>query len=100
MVMKGVVVSEVRIAEFCRRHGVSRLSLFGSILRDDFGPASDADMLVEFLPGRTPGMFAYAGMMLELSEIIGRRVDVRTPEDLSRYFRNSVIRGARLLRAA
>ncbi len=100
MVLHGIEIPEDRIAEFCRRHGVNRLSLFGSILREDFAPSSDIDVLVEFLPGRTPGMFAYAGMMLELSEILGRRVDLRTPEDLSRYFRNRVIQGARLLHAA
>ena len=88
------------IAEFCRKHGVKRLSLFGSILRDDFQPDSDVDVLVEFEQGRTPGMIGFGQMILELREIIGHDVDLRTPEDLSRYFRKEVLQGARLLHAA
>jgi hypothetical protein len=89
-----------RIAEFCSRHGVKRLSLYGSVLRDDFGPHSDVDVLVEFFPGRTPGMFGFGRMIIELRDIIGRDVDLRTPDDLSLYFRNDVIRSARLIHAA
>jgi predicted nucleotidyltransferase len=90
-----------RIAEFCKRHGVARLSLFGSILRPDFGPQSDIDVLVEFLPGQTPGLFAFAGMQMELTSLLGgRRVDLRTSGDLSRYFRDDVLRGAELQYAA
>lgn len=87
---------------FCHRHGVARLSLFGSVLRADFGPASDIDVLVEFLPGRTPGLFAFAGMQIELEELMGggRVVDLRTPNDLSRYFRGEVMRTAELQYAA
>jgi predicted nucleotidyltransferase len=91
---------EARIADFCRRHGVQRLSLFGSILREDFRPDSDVDVLVEFLPERTPGMFGFGQMIIELREIIKHDVDLRTPEDLSMYFRNEVLRDARLLHAA
>lgn len=91
---------ESRIAEFCRTHGVKRLSLFGSILRDDFGPDSDVDVLVEFEPGRTPGMLGFGQMIIELRDIIGRSVDLRTPEDLSMYFRSEVMREAQLLHAA
>ena len=83
-----------QIAVFCRLHGVARLALFGSILRDDFGPQSDVDVLVEFQPGATPGFFAFAGMQMELAKMIGRRVDLRTPNDLSQYFRDSVMRQA------
>ena len=100
MMLHGISFPQEQIAEFCRRHGVRRLSLFGSILREDFRPESDVDILVEFLPGRTPGMFGYGTMILELGEIIGREVDLRTPEDLSRYQRLAIVGGARLLHAA
>jgi uncharacterized protein len=93
-------IPKERIAAFCEKHGVKRLSLFGSALRDDFGPDSDVDILVEFHPGRTPGMFGYGQMILELREIIGREVDLRTPNDLSPYFRAHVLREARPLHAA
>lgn len=83
-----------RIADFCRRHGIRRLALFGSVLRDDFGPESDLDVLVEFLPETRVGLFGIAAMQRELSEIIGRRVDLRTPGDLSRYFRDRVLKEA------
>lgn len=78
MVLQGIHFDEARIADFCQKHGVKTLSLFGSILRDDFGPASDIDLLVEFLPGRTPGLFRIAGMELELIDMLGRNVDLRT----------------------
>lgn len=79
------------LSQFCVKHGIRRLSLFGSILRDDFGPASDVDFLVEFLPGRTPGLFGLAGMEQELSEMVGRKADLRTAKELSRYFREAVL---------
>ena len=88
------------IADFCRRHGVRRLSLFGSVLRDDFRDDSDIDILVEFLPGRTPGLLGFGTMILELRGIVGREVDLRTPADLSQYFRSRVVHEARLLHAA
>lgn len=96
----GLDIPEEEIAEFCEQHGVKRLSLFGSVLRDDFGPNSDIDVLVEFHPGRTPGMFGFGQMIIELREIFGRDVDLRTPNDLSRYFRDAVLREAHLLHAA
>ena len=65
--------------------------MFGSALRSDFGPESDVDLLVEFEPGRTPGLLGVAGMELDLSRMLGRKVDLRTPGDLSRYFRQQVI---------
>lgn len=95
-----VVIPRALVADFCRRHGIQRLSLFGSVLREDFSPTSDLDVLVEFLPGRTPGYFAFAGLQTELSEILQRTVDLRTPADLSKYFRDEVIREARLIHAA
>jgi predicted nucleotidyltransferase len=88
-----VAIDQEQVAAFCRRHHMKRLSLFGSVLRDDFGPDSDVDVLVEFEPGRTPG-WAFFGMQEELSGIIGRQVDLNTPEFLSRYFRDEVVAGA------
>ena len=88
-----IEVPAERIAEFCRRHHICRLALFGSVLREDFTPESDVDILVEFEPGKTPG-FAFFGMQDELSEILGRRVDLNTANDLSRYFRDDVLREA------
>ena len=83
------------LAAFCREHGIKRLAIFGSALRDDFGPESDVDVLVEFEPDRIPGLFGLAGMELELSELFsGRKVDLRTPEDLSPYFRQDVLDAA------
>jgi predicted nucleotidyltransferase len=88
------------IADFCRRHGIARLSLFGSVLREDFSPSSDIDVLVEFQAGKAPGFIGFAGLQMELSKILGRTVDLRTPADLSGYFRDEVLREARLLHAA
>jgi hypothetical protein len=80
-----------KIADFCRRHHIRRLSLFGSVLRDDFGPDSDVDVLVEFEPGHTPGL-AFFSMEEELSQIIGRKVDLNTSGFLSPYFRDKIER--------
>lgn len=80
------------MADFCRRHHIRKLSLFGSVLRDDFAPGSDVDVLVEFEEGKVPGLFWLAGMEIELSEILdGRKVDLNTPKSLSRYFRQEVL---------
>lgn len=100
MLLHGVHIPEDKIAEFCERHRVARLSLFGSILRDDFGPESDVDVLVEFEAGARVSLFDLGGMLMELREMLGREVDLRTPQDLSKYFRESVVRGAKLLYAA
>lgn len=100
MVLHGINFPETELADFCDRHRVKRLSLFGSILRDDFGPESDIDLLVEFQPGCTPGMFGFGGMILELSSLLGRTVDLRTPFDLSKHFRPYVLSQARPLHAA
>lgn len=89
-----------RIAEFCRRHHIRRLSFFGSVLTDDFRPDSDVDVLVEFEPGQVPGLLRLAGMEIELSNLLGRKADVRTAEDLSRYFRDEVVSSAQLQYAA
>lgn len=77
---------------FCRENGIKKLSLFGSVLRDDFGPESDIDMLVEFMPGEIVGFFRLSRIERALSDIFrGRKVDLRTPEDLSDYFRDKVV---------
>ncbi len=85
-----IEIPKDRIAEFCRRNHIRRLALFGSVLRDDFGPESDVDVLVEFEPGRTPGL-RFFGMEIELSEMLGRKVDLNTPGFLSDYFRDEVL---------
>lgn len=84
-------IPEGRIAEFCVQNGIRRLSLFGSVLRDDFTPESDIDILVEFRPGRTPGLAFFGSMPDALSEILGRRVDLNTAQCLSPYFRQKVL---------
>ena len=85
-----------KLAEFCRRNHIRRLSLFGSAVSGDLGPESDIDLLVEFEEGQTPGLFSIVRMEMELTETLGRKVDLRTPNDLSRYFRDEVIRTAKL----
>ena len=78
------------LAAFCRRHHVRRLAFFGSVLRDDFTPSSDVDVLVEFEPAHVPGL-AFFSMEAELSALLGRKVDLNTPGFLSRYFRDRVL---------
>jgi predicted nucleotidyltransferase len=92
-------ISSDAIADFCRRHHIRRLALFGSVLRDDFGPDSDVDVLVEFEPGHVPGL-AFFDMQDELSALIGRQVGLNTPGFLSPYFRDSVLASARPLYVA
>ena len=99
MHINGVDIPEDQIAAFCRRHGITRLALFGSILRDDFTAESDIDVLVEFEPGATPG-FGFFSIQRELSDMLGRQVDLNTPQELSRYFREEVLREARELYVA
>lgn len=91
---KRIHISQDRLAEFCHRNHIVKLSLFGSVLREDFGPDSDIDVLVEFEPGHTPGFFKLADMEDELFILFGRKVDLRTPRDLSRYFRDKVVKEA------
>lgn len=87
-----IPIPREQIAEFCRRRHVRKLALFGSVLRDDFRPDSDVDVLVEFEPGHTPGFFGLFDMQEELSALFGgRTVDLRTPQELSRYFRDEVV---------
>lgn len=85
-----------QIAEFCKRNHIVKLSLFGSVLRDDFSPESDVDVMVEFDPAHVPGLIRLAGMEIELSKILGRKADMNAPQDLSRYFRDKVLAQAKV----
>ena len=85
-----IAINRKRLAGFCRRNHIRRLALFGSVLRDDFGPDSDVDVLVEFEPDHVPGLRFFA-LERELSEILGRKVDLNTPSFLSPYFRSRVL---------
>ena len=87
-------IDKETIEEFCKKHGIRKLSVFGSFLRKDFGPDSDLDMLVEFEPKQKVGFLKLAGMERELSEILNHKVDLRTPAELSRYFRQEVLDSA------
>lgn len=93
-------IPKTQIAEFCRRNHIRQLAVFGSALRADFRPDSDLDILVEFEPEHVPGLFGLGRMERELSSLIGRKVDLRTPEDLSRYFRAKVLAEAEVQYAA
>jgi len=87
-----IILPKEQIAEFCRRRHIRWLAVFGSALRSDFNKASDIDILVEFEPEHIPGLFGMARMERDLSALLGgRKVDLRTPEDLSRYFRQEVL---------
>ncbi len=90
-----IAIPKDETAAFCRRHHIRRLSLFGSVLRDDFGADSDIDVLIEFEPGHVPGL-AFFAMEAELSEILGRKVELSTPAFLSRYIRDSVLANAQI----
>ncbi|MDX2453284.1 nucleotidyltransferase family protein [Desulfosarcina sp.] len=89
--MSSIDIPKERLVEFCRKHGIQKLSLFGSVLSDDFGPDSDVDVLVEFKAGTMIGLIRLTGLEFELSEIIGRKVDLNTPGFLSKYFRADVM---------
>ena len=97
MKLNTVNIPERELTDFCRSHHIRKLSLFGSILRDDFRPDSDVDVLVEFEPGHTVGYITLAGLEIDLSKMIGRKVDLRTPGELSPYFRDEVLREAKVL---
>ena len=91
---KQIEIPPKQIEAFCRKHDIRKLSLFGSVLREDFGPESDVDVLVEFDAGQVVGLLRLAGMEIELSGILKRKVDLRTPAELSRYFRQQVLDSA------
>ena len=95
MVQKAQVqVPKEQIEDFCKRHHIRKLALFGSVLRSDFKPESDVDVLVEFESGHKVGLLKMARIESELSDLVGRKVDLRTPGDLSHYFRQEVIENA------
>ena len=94
------IPSEEEMAHFCKRHHICHLSLFGSVIRDDFHPDSDIDILVEFSPAHIPGFFKLASIERELSDLFeGKTIDLRTLQDLSRYFRDDVLKIAEPLYA-
>jgi predicted nucleotidyltransferase len=93
VVLHGMEISRQRIEDFCRANGIRRLALFGSVIRDDFRPESDVDVLVEFMPDVRVGL-AFIRLEDELSAIFGRRVDLNTPGSLSKHFRDEVLREA------
>jgi predicted nucleotidyltransferase len=85
-------ITKEQIADFCEKNQIRKFAFYGSVLRDDFGPESDIDVLVELEPNHTIGLFKMAQMEIDLSEVMGgRKVDLRTPQDLSKYFRDKVI---------
>jgi predicted nucleotidyltransferase len=92
-----LALPQKEIAAFCRRYHIRRLMLFGSALREDFGPESDIDLLAEFEPGHVPGFLGMAQLQIELSKLFGRDVDLRTPAELSRYFRDEVLTSSRVV---
>jgi len=93
--MKRLPIEPSRLAAFCEANGIRKLSLFGSQLHGTARPDSDIDLLVEFYPDRIPGFFGIARMQRELSEMVeGKKVDLKTPMGLSRYFRDQVLREA------
>jgi len=95
--MARISVDREMVAAICRQHHIQRLALFGSALREDFGDGSDIDVLVEFEPGHVPGLLGIARLERELSAVFGgREVDLRTLDDLSRYFREDVLKEAQV----
>ena len=93
--MKRLPIEPSKLASFCEVNGIRKLSLFGSQLHGTSRPDSDIDLLVEFYPDRVPGLFRIAEMEFQLSNMLGgKKVDLRTPEELSRYFRQAVIQEA------
>lgn len=91
-----IEIPKDRIASFCCRNGIRKLWLFGSVLRTDFGPDSDVDFLADFQPDTRVGLLDMAAMEIELSELLGHKVDLRTPAEISRYFRKKVMESAEL----
>lgn len=89
-------ISKHKLETFCRRNHITKMSLFGSALRDTLQPESDIDILVEFEKNHIPGLLDLAGMEIELQAMLGRKVDLLTPAELSRYFRDDVLEKARV----
>jgi uncharacterized protein len=93
-------LSNGELAPICQRHGIHRLSVFGSRMKGTARPDSDLDLLVEFEPGRVPGLIGLSGIEIELTEALGVKVDLRTAQELSPYFREEVLRQAQVAYAA
>ena len=91
-------ISKEKVAAFCKQHHVIKLALFGSVLREDFRPDSDVDVLVEFEKGKVPGL-AFFSMQDELSKLIWRKVDLHTPKSISKYYRDQVLKEAQIVYA-
>jgi len=87
-------IPKAKLEAFCQKNHITKMSLFGSALQDELKPGSDIDLLVEFDKNHMPGLFDISRMEIELSGVIGRKVDLRTPEDLSKYFRDEVVKNA------
>ena len=98
--MAHLAIDDQQLAQFCRAHHIRKLALFGSVLKGTARPDSDIDLLVEFDPAHIPGLLEIVGMEIELGEKLGRKVDLRTARDLSRYFRDEVLRTAEVQYAA
>jgi predicted nucleotidyltransferase len=96
MIQVSIQIPQRIIDQFCKRHHIAKMALFGSVLRDDFTSDSDVDVLVEFKEGHVPGL-AFFTIQAELSEILGRKVDLNTAEWISQYFRSQVLREAALI---
>ena len=94
MIKPRINIPQEKLADFCRKQQIRKLSLFGSVLEGSFGQDSDIDVLVEFEKGARIGFIRLAAMELELSQILGRKTDLRTPAELSRYFREDVLKNA------
>ncbi len=94
MTTSRIQLPQDEITAFCRRHGIRKLSLYGSILREDFNASSDIDMLVEFGPEAEVGFFDITAMEFELSRLLGRKVDLRTVAEISHHFRDRVVKEA------
>jgi predicted nucleotidyltransferase len=99
MMKAKITFDQKQLEQFCRKNHIRRLSLFGSVLREDFRPESDVDVLVEFAAGFVPG-FGFFGLQDELSKIFSRKVDLHTPAFLSKYFRQQVLNESHLQYAA
>ncbi len=97
--MASITVNHAKIEAFCQKHHIRKLAFFGSVLREDFRADSDVDVLVDFEAGQEPGLIGLARIERELSELLGRRADLRTLEDLSRYFRDEVVANAQVIYA-
>jgi len=94
----GLAVRQDDLAAFCRRHQIVWLAVFGSVLRDDFGPGSDIDVIVEFAPGQTPSLFGMLDLEAELSSLLtGRPIDLGTKRALNRWIKDRVLSEARVL---